>query len=536
MTAKPVVVGVYRPLNVSGVTTSGARLAALTRPHNPWRPLLVGPAITGADIDRTALADTHKIALASWSPDADPVRQILDVRASLRRLNARVVCCNDVPQAYAAAALDHHRGVRTLTWHHSSGHDGDDILLRCGPLSDAWAAVSDALSDRIAALGTLAGVALPPVPVCVPRGARPAPILPTARSLRLLYAGRLEKHHKRVMDLAVLADTLETRAIFFHMTIVGDGPAASELRTAMARHIAAGNATLTGPAAAPEMPRLYAGHDATLLVSEREGWPLAVSETLAIGRPVAITTGCGGAAEFVQHGVEGFIVPVGDMNAMATCLAELSASRQRIEEMSRAAFAAAARLTPSALGATYDAMVETAARAPSRVTDAASAQAHWARLLGAIEAIGPCTQESLATLRDAWLADLSRDMGLTVDPQSLTLTLPGIACTAERLMTAALTTLRSRGARRIAIYGAGAHTARAARAIARFPEVIATIDDHATGAGIITAREAASRNIECVVISSDEHERELAARAREALPGVEVFTLYEPEIKRAAAA
>jgi glycosyltransferase involved in cell wall biosynthesis len=59
-----------------------------------------------------------------------------------------------------------------------------------------------------------------------------------------------------------------------------------------------------------------------VLCSESEGFPNAVIEYMYCGKPT-VCTDAGGASEIVQHGVNGFLVPVGDVAAMAEYVTRL---------------------------------------------------------------------------------------------------------------------------------------------------------------------------------------------------------------------
>lgn len=78
--------------------------------------------------------------------------------------------------------------------------------------------------------------------------------------------------------------------------------------------------------------------DAFLLSSLSEGISNAVLEAMACGIPV-VTTDCGGMSEAVTDGVEGFVVPVRNADAMAAALLKLaddSGLRQRMGQAARA--------------------------------------------------------------------------------------------------------------------------------------------------------------------------------------------------------
>ena len=91
------------------------------------------------------------------------------------------------------------------------------------------------------------------------------------------------------------------------------------------------------------------------------------------------------------------------------------------------------------------------------------------------------------------------------------------------------------GLRRVAIYGAGAHTVAAGAALADPPiEVVGMIDDHRAGSAlwgipVVSPSEARRLNLDAIVISSDRMEEQILSRCTGFLDdGVCIVTLYEP--------
>jgi len=79
------------------------------------------------------------------------------------------------------------------------------------------------------------------------------------------------------------------------------------------------------------------GFDIFALTSKSEGHPLVVLEAMARGLPI-VATSVGGIADTVQSGVNGFIAPVGDKEAIANALHKLAddpALRARMSHASR---------------------------------------------------------------------------------------------------------------------------------------------------------------------------------------------------------
>jgi len=68
-----------------------------------------------------------------------------------------------------------------------------------------------------------------------------------------------------------------------------------------------------------------------------EGYGIAYLEGMGCGLP-AIGTTAGGAMEIIDHGINGFLIPPGDSNALSRYLNELNQDRERLKSMSLAAY------------------------------------------------------------------------------------------------------------------------------------------------------------------------------------------------------
>ena len=96
-----------------------------------------------------------------------------------------------------------------------------------------------------------------------------------------------------------------------------------------------GAVRLTGEASSAEVSRHLRGSDALLVPSLDEGLPTVVLEAMACGVPV-VATDCGGVSEALTDGVEGFLVPPREPEALAAALARLWRDRDLREDMGRA--------------------------------------------------------------------------------------------------------------------------------------------------------------------------------------------------------
>jgi glycosyltransferase involved in cell wall biosynthesis len=118
------------------------------------------------------------------------------------------------------------------------------------------------------------------------------------------------------------------------LVVVGGGDEEPALRALVVELGLAAHVLFTG--IRDDVPQLLPGFDISCLSSVHEGVPLTVLESMAAGVPV-VSTDCGALRDMVTDGVEGRLVPVGDVPALATALAALVDDPQRRAEMGRRA-------------------------------------------------------------------------------------------------------------------------------------------------------------------------------------------------------
>jgi len=141
--------------------------------------------------------------------------------------------------------------------------------------------------------------------------------LPTG-VLNVVAMGRLDS--QKGFDMLLRAFSL-LQGADCRLTILGEGPERERLE-AMTRELGiAGRVTFAGFQVEPHP---YLAHaDVFVLSSRYEGFPNVVLEAMACGTPVAAFACPGGLNELVQPGVNGCLAPVGDVGALAACIAQL---------------------------------------------------------------------------------------------------------------------------------------------------------------------------------------------------------------------
>lgn len=151
-------------------------------------------------------------------------------------------------------------------------------------------------------------------PVELPPG--PPPPWPANATPQLAIVARLESDPKG-LDVLLQALARLGPGGDWHVDLFGRGPDEAALRAEAARLGLAGRLSFSGYAL--NIRQLWADHHLLLLPSRREGCALAMLEALACGRPV-LTTEIGGARDWIEPGVNGYLCPPGDTGAFATTL------------------------------------------------------------------------------------------------------------------------------------------------------------------------------------------------------------------------
>ena len=188
----------------------------------------------------------------------------------------------------------------------------------------------------------------------------PSDLVPVRDPFRVVQLGRLDSV-KRV-DHALRAVGIAAQALpGIRLEVYGRGPELEhllELRSELGLED-----VVSFPGFTEDPLEVLAGAAASLMTSRREGFGLAVAESLAAGTPVVTYDVDYGPAELVSDGVNGRVVADGSVEDLATALVEVLADPEGWSRMSRAAPAAAQRLRPDVVAAQWlDLAVGVAAR------------------------------------------------------------------------------------------------------------------------------------------------------------------------------
>ena len=125
---------------------------------------------------------------------------------------------------------------------------------------------------------------------------------------------------KAPLDFVDAAAHVAARRPDVHFVIVGDGPLRAEMEAAIAVRSLTDRVHLTG--LRRDVPDLMHSFDVFALTSLWEGLPRVLPQAMTTGLPI-VATAVDGNAEAVTDGVNGFLTPPGDPQAMAAALLRL---------------------------------------------------------------------------------------------------------------------------------------------------------------------------------------------------------------------
>jgi glycosyltransferase involved in cell wall biosynthesis len=304
-----------------------------------------GPPIPGLTVHRTSEIGAVRLAASGR------------YRAVIAGLDGRIA----LPGAYAAARA---RRVPFVLWATIWAHPRTPAhALSFFPTrhlyrtADAVATYGPHVSRYVERYrGTDAGVVVAPQAVDVDHFGAPVTDADRAAAreqaggpgteLLVLYVGRLERE-KGIVTLvdAWLGANLGPGA---RLAVAGSGP----LETLLEEELP--EARLLGQVTADALPALYAAADVLVLpsihtASFREPWGLVVNESMLQRTPVVASDAVGAAAGgLVRDGRNGFVVPAGDPDALATRLRALAADGQLRAKLGATGREDAAGYTPAA--------------------------------------------------------------------------------------------------------------------------------------------------------------------------------------------
>jgi len=151
-----------------------------------------------------------------------------------------------------------------------------------------------------------------------------------------LFCGKLIPK-KHPLDLLQALPRAVAAGASAHVLVVGDGELMAQARAAVERERLP--VTFAGFLNQTEIVAAYVAADCLVLPSDTgETWGLVVNEAMACGIPAIVSDQVGCGPDLVSDGVTGATFPLGDVDALARRLVELSSDLARLRAMGAAAY------------------------------------------------------------------------------------------------------------------------------------------------------------------------------------------------------
>ena len=177
----------------------------------------------------------------------------------------------------------------------------------------------------------------------------------TVRSKRIVAAGRLMK----LKNYNLLLDAFEkVHTLFpeYQLEIYGDGPDKEILEQKRDKMTCASYVHFMGNVS--NVMRRVSDASLYVMSSDYEGFPNALVEAMASGIPAICTDYPSGTArEIIQSGVNGIVVPTGDVDAMADAMKTMLGDRNKAEAMGKEGYKIRERLEANHISEQWESLV-----------------------------------------------------------------------------------------------------------------------------------------------------------------------------------
>jgi phosphatidyl-myo-inositol dimannoside synthase len=209
-----------------------------------------------------------------------------------------------------------------LPWLKRSAISHSDLVL--GPSADT---VHKLISIQAIARGKVRKLAWPLCPLLLSIAERPAILtlpqgFPKGRVVLTVGRWAAAERYKGLDDLLKATSLLRATVPNSHLVVVGQGNDLPRLRKLAADFGIADSVHFLGNISREELSACYAHAEVFAMPSTGEGFGLVFLEAMAFAKPV-IATACGGTTDLVENGVNGLLVPPGDLQKLTDAIGSL---------------------------------------------------------------------------------------------------------------------------------------------------------------------------------------------------------------------
>jgi glycosyltransferase involved in cell wall biosynthesis len=336
---KAVVAQVLSTFRIGGAEALALELASRAS-RDRFEPIAIALRCTGDMESRFQRAGIETLVLGCAEEGGLGLRGVMRLARALRQRRVKVLNCHNrmatvygVPAArlagvpvivctrHAAPTIYRSRGKPTL------------LERMAIPFVDHFAVVSKEVRETAARFGRLPARRSS----VIYNGAdmqrfRPAEPERRAGKAALICVARLSPEKRHDVLLAAIRRLLDS-GLELQLTVAGDGPMRPALEKQIAELRLEGAVRLLGMR--DDVAELLREAEIFVMPSETEGMPITVIEAMACALPI-VATAVGGFLELVKDGENGFLVPVGDADALAQALARLIKDRELLRRIGAA--------------------------------------------------------------------------------------------------------------------------------------------------------------------------------------------------------
>ena len=129
------------------------------------------------------------------------------------------------------------------------------------------------------------------------------------------------------IDTLIKACALLPKKTIWQLSIAGDGPELSKLKSLTAHYNLEDEITFLGRVENTQIPALLSSHHIFARPSRKEGFGVSFIEAMASGLPV-VATPAGGIVDFVTHTETGMLAEVDNPQSVADCIQTLASNKK----------------------------------------------------------------------------------------------------------------------------------------------------------------------------------------------------------------
>jgi len=164
--------------------------------------------------------------------------------------------------------------------------------------------------------------------------------------INICFVGRLYDNHKNLTILLNAFSRLKQSFSNLTLLIIGDGPDRVHYQQMIEQSSLQGDVKVLGLLNKDEVCRAYAASDVFVLPSRWEPWGFVLNEAMEFGLPLIVSDAVGAGPDLVHEGENGFVFPVGDVDALTKHLSLLCGDAELRGKMGEASKKIISDFTP----------------------------------------------------------------------------------------------------------------------------------------------------------------------------------------------